>query len=67
MMNTFGCNGFGISIGATTPDYIDVQLNDIESTYVTYPPLPFMAEFKKSMDVGVLELPYQFNYTVHIG
>jgi hypothetical protein len=67
ILNTFGPNGFGISIGNTTDDFIDVQLNDIESTYEVFQPLPFMAEFKKAMDTGVLELPYQFNYTVHIG
>lgn len=44
-----------------------IYLNDIETTYVTYPALPMMVEFKEAMDIGVLELPYQYNYTVHIG
>jgi hypothetical protein len=67
MLNVFGCNGFCISIGATTPDYVDVQLNEVESTYQVLPPLPFMSQFKDSVDTGALELPYQYNYTVHIG
>jgi hypothetical protein len=44
-----------------------IYLNDIETTYVTLPALPFMDVFKKSVDSGALELPYQYNYTVHIG
>jgi hypothetical protein len=67
MLNVFGCNGFCISLGNPAPNYIDVQLNDVESTYQVLQPLPFMAQFKDSVDTGALELPYQYNYTVHIG
>jgi hypothetical protein len=42
-------------------------LNDLETTYVPYPPLPYMQTFKKALDSGVLEMPYQFNYTNVIG
>lgn len=69
MLNVFGCNGFCISIGGHTSNslYKDVQLNDLETIYQPLPPLPFMDVFKKSVDTGTLELPYQYNYTVHIG
>ena len=67
MLNVFGCNGFGISIGATVPDHKAISLNELRTTYVTYPALPFMSEFKQAMDIGALEMPYQFHYTVHIG
>jgi hypothetical protein len=67
MLNVFGCNGFAISIGAHTPDDKVVTLNDLRSIYQPLPALPFMDVFKNSVDTGALELPYQYNYTVHIG
>lgn len=66
--NAFGCNGFGINRGQELgPEFIDVQLNDLETNYVTYPPLPFMSVFKEALDSGVLEVPYQYNFTCNIG
>jgi hypothetical protein len=67
MLDTFGCNGFGVSIGAHTPDHKVICLNELRSIYHPLPALPFMDVFKKSVDSGALELPYQYNYTVHIG
>lgn len=68
MCNVFGCNGFGINRSAElAPEYIDVQLNDLETIYQPYPPLPFMHIFKQALDSGVLEVPYQFNFTCNIG
>jgi hypothetical protein len=67
MLNMFGPNGFGISTNPTVHQYAHIELNALRSTYVPYEPLPFMAEFKAAMDIGALEMPYQFNYTVHIG
>jgi hypothetical protein len=67
MINTFGCNGFGPFLGTNAPNHNVIALNELRSTYVSYKPLPMMAEFKEAVDIGALELPYQFNYTVHIG
>jgi hypothetical protein len=67
MLNDFGCNGFGISIGAHTPDHKVIAINELRSIYQPLPPIPFMDIFKMSVDTGALELPYQYNYTVHIG
>lgn len=50
--NTFAPN--------TTP------LNGVTSTYVAYPPIPMAATFKKAMDSGLLELPFQFTYVVTV-
>jgi hypothetical protein len=66
--NDFGCNGFGINRSSElAPFYPEVQLNDLETTYIPYQPLPFMTVFKEALDSGVLEMPYQFNFTCHIG
>jgi hypothetical protein len=70
MLNVFGCNGFGVSIGGHVPgeNYEKViPLDALLTIYKPLPPLPFMDVFKKSVDTGALELPYQYNYTVHIG
>jgi hypothetical protein len=70
MMNAFGCNGFEPAASKTPAWDIGVaaiSLNDLETTYVPYPPLPYMTTFKEALDSGVLEVPYQFNFTCHIG
>jgi hypothetical protein len=68
MPNDFGCNGFGINRSAPLASfYPEVQLNDLETIYVAYPPLPFMPTFKEALDAGILEVPYQFDFTCHIG
>jgi hypothetical protein len=82
MCNAFGCNGFepawGVSqawdIGVdTTPMPTGIRppagiyINALETSFVRYPPLPFMTQFKQALDLGVIEMPYQFNYTCHIG
>jgi hypothetical protein len=70
ILNLFGPNGFGPSWKADTlapSQYVDIQLNEIESVYVPYPPLPYMSTFKAALDSGVLETPYQFNFTCTIG
>jgi hypothetical protein len=70
MLNAFGCNGFEPATAKTPPWDIGVAsitLNDLETTYVPYPPLPYMATFKEALDSGVLEVPYQFNFTCNIG
>jgi hypothetical protein len=82
MLNWMGCNGFEPAFGVTPPWDIGtdttpmptgvvppggIYINDIETTYEQYPPLPFMFEFKQALDLGVLEMPYQFNWTCSIG
>jgi hypothetical protein len=82
MCNRFGCNGFEPAFGVTppwdigtdtgvgptgTPKPAGIFLNDLETTYVPYPPLPFMRQFKEALDLGVLEVPYQYNFTCNIG
>jgi hypothetical protein len=82
MSNGFGCNGFEVAFGKSPawdigtditkmPTGIQppagIYLNDIETSYVPYPPLPFMYIFKEALDCGALEVPYQWNYTCHIG
>lgn len=70
LMNRFGCNGFEPEFG--TADAWDIgdraiYLNDLETTYEVYPPLPLMYTFKEAIDCGALEVPYQFNFTCNIG
>ena len=66
--NYFGCNGFGIHKSTTlAPMFIPVPLNDLESDYVQYLPLPFMTIFKEALDSGYLEVPYQYTFTCHVG
>ena len=70
LLNEFGPNGFEPAIGKTPPWDIGVAgitLNDLETTYVPYKPLPYMSTFKEALDSGVLEVPFQFNFTCHIG
>ena len=55
-----GGGGAGVAPGG-------IYMNDIETTFNRLPPLPFMDVFKQAMDLGVLEMPYQFNYTCNIG
>jgi hypothetical protein len=82
MCNAFGCNGFEPAWAKTPPWDIGVDttraptgmqppggiyMNDLETNMVHYSPLPFMSQFKQAMDLGVIEMPYQFNWTCHIG
>lgn len=82
ILNQFGCNGFEPAFGVLPPWDIGtdttrmptgirppggIYINDVETTYETYPPLPFMYEFKQAMDLGIIEMPYQFNWTCTIG
>lgn len=41
-------------------------LNEFDSTSVTFPISPLAPIFKAAVDSGVLELPFQFNFTVNI-
>jgi hypothetical protein len=71
--NYLGCNGFNPAFGVVPPWTIGannppgITMNDLEGPYVPYPPLPYMQIFKKALDSGVLEVPYQYNFTCHIG
>jgi hypothetical protein len=68
MLNVFGVNGFQLVFGATpTWSGTPITLNDLETTYQPYLPLPYMSTFKEALDSGVLEVPYQFNFTCNIG
>ena len=73
LINAFGCNGFEPAIAKTPPWDIGSQtkggitLNDLETTYTPYLPVPYMAEFKFALDAGVLEVPFHFNFTSTIG
>jgi hypothetical protein len=39
------------------------QYNEINFTYISLPPLPNMETFAQAIKAGVLELPFQFNWT----
>jgi hypothetical protein len=77
MLNVVGCNGFNPGFGMTPPwtignDIVNrpnfgIYLNDIETAYTPYPRLPMMQTFKEALDLGVLEVPYQFNFSCKIG
>jgi hypothetical protein len=73
LLNKFGCNGFEPAWGISPPWDIGTEtkkgitLNDLETTYVSYPPLPYMETFKEALKLGVLEVPYQYNFTCVIG
>jgi len=41
-------------------------LNDTASTYFAYPPIPMAKTFKTAVDNGILELPFQFTYSVSV-
>jgi len=47
--------------------YNKMRYNQIDTSYVSYPSVPFMAEFKEAADSGVLELPFQFKFITTIG
>jgi hypothetical protein len=76
-LNVVGCNGFNPGFGMTPPWMIGndpvnspdfgIYLNDVETSYIPYPRLPMMKTFKEALDLGVLELPYQFNFSCKIG
>jgi hypothetical protein len=73
MMNYLGANGFNPAFEVTPPWDIGfetkggVTMNDLETSYEKYGPLPFMYIFKQALDLGVLEVPYQYNFTCYIG
>jgi hypothetical protein len=82
MCNAFGCNGFEPAWGVPKAWDIGVDtthmpsgmrppggifLNELETSWKPLPPLPFMYIFKQALDLGVLEVPYQFNFTCTIG
>ena len=70
MLNAFGPNGFEPQRGLSNPQDIGqagIYLNDLETTYVPYLPLPYMTTFNEALKSGVLEMPYQFNVTCTIG
>jgi hypothetical protein len=73
MINYMGYNGFNPAFEVTPPWDIGfetkggVTMNDLETSYVKYDPLPFMYIFKQALDLGVLEVPYQYNFTCYIG
>jgi hypothetical protein len=72
-LNYIGCNGFNPAFDVVPPWDIGyetkrgVTMNDLETSYVRYKPLPYMYIFKQALDLGVLEVPYQFNFTCYIG
>jgi hypothetical protein len=72
-INYMGCNGFNPAFEVSPPWDIGyetkggVTMNDLETNYERYPPLPFMYTFKQALDLGVLEVPYQFDFTCYIG
>jgi hypothetical protein len=77
LLNFLGCNGFNPGFGVTPPwtigsdpvngPNLGIYLNELETTYIPYPRLPMMQTFKQALDLGVLEVPYQFNFTCKIG
>jgi hypothetical protein len=73
ILNEFGCNGFEPAFSKIPPwdighnTFPGITLNDLEGTFQPYPPLPFMITFKEALDLGVLEVPYQFNFKCVIG
>jgi hypothetical protein len=80
--NFVGCNGFNPLFGAiptgrpgpweigddpvNAPDW-GITLNDLETTFTPLPKLPMMKTFKEALDLGVLEVPYQFDFSCKIG
>ena len=82
MCNAFGCNGFEPAWAKTPPWDIGIDtttmptgmrapggiyINELETSFERFPSLPFMYIFKQALDLGVLEVPYQFNFTCQIG
>jgi len=68
MPNRFGCNGFGplANVFGVQP-FVPIPLNDLETTFKRYPPVPMMSVFQDELKSGVLEVPWQWNFTVTIG
>jgi hypothetical protein len=72
-LNYMGCNGFNPAFSVSKPWDIGfetgggITMNDLETSYEKYGPLPFMYIFKQALDLGVLEVPYQYNFTCYIG
>jgi hypothetical protein len=66
--NMFGCNGFGplTNTFGVTP-FVPIPLNDLETTYTPYLPVPMMTVFQDLLKSGVLEVPWQINFRVTIG
>jgi hypothetical protein len=83
MLNAFGCNGFQPAtakvppwnIGSDTVPFVPgtnysargITPNYLDTSYTPLPPLPYMSEFKHALESGVLEFPFQFNFTGQIG
>jgi hypothetical protein len=73
ILNMFGCNGFQPAYGVSPPwdighnTFCGITLNDLEATYAQYLPLPLMLTFKEALDLGILEVPYQYRFTCVIG
>ncbi len=44
----------------------DFYLNEYETDYVTVPVSPYVEVFKAAVDAGVLELPFQYTWTVNV-
>jgi hypothetical protein len=47
--------------------YNTMTYNSSTSTHVTLTPLPYIDMFQEAVQSGILELPFQFNYTIVIG
>jgi hypothetical protein len=47
--------------------YNSLMYNQIDTSYVALPELPFMQQFQDAVRSGVLELPFQFKFDVVIG
>jgi hypothetical protein len=59
---------FGAGNYKTIPfQYNSYMYNEIQTDFITYPPLPNMEEFREAVLGGVLELPFQYKFTVVIG
>jgi hypothetical protein len=65
---TFGTNTWEeIGGGGARAAPGGIYLNHVETSYEKLTPMPFMNIFKQALDLGILEVPYQFNFTCHIG
>jgi len=65
---TFGTNMWeDIGGGGSLTPRSGIYINHIETSFKRLPPMPFMYTFKQALDMGVLEVPYQFNFTCTIG
>lgn len=47
--------------------YNNLQYNSSVSTHTDLTPLPYVLMFQEAVQSGILELPFQFNYTIVIG